>query len=181
MQTRPPTSSPWRAWPPRGTVRGPSPCNTVAHCSSLCPPSLTAKARVHQNYLKQLRPVASPHLALESRRLPATLWEGFGTKYAYISTGLFDHAFNGTTLAIGKKGSGLAAVVNPCIDKFAATKAYYDLCVKYDMVGSCLPNSYFPADTSAPKPYMKATKDQATTSCSDGYCGCNAGGSLTKA
>jgi len=116
-----------------------------------------------------------------------TLWEGFGTKYAYISTGLFDHAFNGTTLAIGKKGSGLAAVVNPCIDKFAATKAYYDLCVKYDMVGSCLPNSYFPggwfgnADTSAPKPYMKATKDQATTSCSDGYCGCNAGGSLTKA
>ena len=37
-----------------------------------------------------------------------TLWEGFGTKYAYVATGQFGHAYNGTTLAMSKKGSGLA-------------------------------------------------------------------------
>lgn len=109
-----------------------------------------------------------------------TLWDGFGTKYAYIGTGLFDHAFNGTTLAIGKKGSGLASVVNQCIDKFVATKAYYDLCVKHGMVESCLRNSHFPADPGATvKPYMKLTKD-TTTACSSGYCNCNVGGSMAK-
>merc|ERR1711998_445927 len=43
------------------------------------------------------------------------LWSGFGTQYAYVQTGLFGHAYNGTTLTISKRGSGLSDIVNPCI------------------------------------------------------------------
>ena len=37
--------------------------------------------------------------------------------FAYIHTGLNEWSVNGTTLAISKKGSGLAGVLNPCIEK----------------------------------------------------------------
>ena len=43
------------------------------------------------------------------------IWDGFGTKFAYIHTGMFNHAINGTTLTISRKGSGLNDIVNPCI------------------------------------------------------------------
>eukprot|EP00439_Symbiodinium_sp_Y106_P004079 s11076_g1.t1 len=33
-----------------------------------------------------------------------TLWEGFGTEYAYVQTGQFGYVVNGTTLALSKKG-----------------------------------------------------------------------------
>ena len=46
------------------------------------------------------------------------LWDGFGTDFAYIHTGMFEHATNGTTLAMTKKGSGINDILNPCIDKF---------------------------------------------------------------
>jgi hypothetical protein len=111
----------------------------------------------------------------------ATLWDGFGTKYAYISTGLDEHAFNGTTLTIAKKGSGLAAVVNPCIDKFVNTKGYYDICVKYNMTASCISdnNPYFPAATEPPPPYMLKTNKLPADTCAGGYCGCDVGGPLS--
>ena len=41
--------------------------------------------------------------------------EGFGTTFAYIHTGLDQWSFNGTTLAISKRGSGLKQVLDPCI------------------------------------------------------------------
>lgn len=37
--------------------------------------------------------------------------------FAYIHTGLNEWSINGTTLAISKKGSGLADALNPCIEK----------------------------------------------------------------
>jgi hypothetical protein len=42
-----------------------------------------------------------------------SLWSRFGTDFAYVQTGLFGHTTNGTTLAISKKGSGVAAIINP--------------------------------------------------------------------
>lgn len=56
------------------------------------------------------------------------LWSGFGTKYAYIHTGLHDYAINGTTLAISKQGSGLNEIINPCLQKFMQTKDYFEIC-----------------------------------------------------
>ena len=34
----------------------------------------------------------------------------------------------------GRQGSGLAKILDPCIDKFLETKAYYDACVKHSFV-----------------------------------------------
>lgn len=51
-----------------------------------------------------------------------SLWGGLGTKFAYIHTGLYSHALNGTTLAISKKGSGLSSIINPCLQKLMKTK-----------------------------------------------------------
>eukprot|EP00438_Fugacium_kawagutii_P022467 Skav232353 [mRNA] locus=scaffold2646:421951:422951:+ [translate_table: standard] len=66
------------------------------------------------------------------------MWGGFGTTFAYIQTGLFGHALAGTTLAMSKKGdlkinrSGLAKILDPCIDKFIETEKYYEICKKHD-------------------------------------------------
>jgi hypothetical protein len=49
---------------------------------------------------------------------------------------------SGTTLAISKKGSGLADTLNSCIDAFIATKSYKDLCTKYDLEGDCFQNEF---------------------------------------
>lgn len=46
------------------------------------------------------------------------IWSRFGTEFAYIHTGMFEHAIDGTTLALAKKGSGLAEILNPCLEKF---------------------------------------------------------------
>lgn len=54
-------------------------------------------------------------------------WAGFGTKFAYIQTGLHSHAYNGTTLAMSKKGSGLNEIVNPCMERYMRTKEYYEV------------------------------------------------------
>jgi len=101
------------------------------------------------------------------------LWEGFGKSYAYVQTGQFGHAINGTTLAISKKGSGLAEILNPCIQKFMKTKDYYDVCVKHEMEATCYKNEFFPQGDKKSKPYMQPTyaHDKAS-GCSDGYCPC---------
>jgi hypothetical protein len=102
-----------------------------------------------------------------------SLWNGFGKEYAYVQTGQFGHAINGTTLAISKKGSGLADLLNPCIQKFMKTEAYYDVCVKHDMVATCYKNEFFPDKEDKVKPYMKPTSEHdKSTGCTDGYCPC---------
>lgn len=105
------------------------------------------------------------------------LWTGLGTKFAYIGTGMLGHSHNGTTLAISKKGSGLNAILNPCIQKFMETKEYYDVCKKHSFDAYCYKNSHFPegegADTD--KPWMKKSNEQAAGGCSTGYCDCEAG------
>lgn len=100
-----------------------------------------------------------------------TLWSGLGTKFAYIHTGLFGHAINGTTLAISKKGSGLADIINPCLQRLMKTKNYYEICEKHGLTSSCYPNSYFPSANYSRNPWEIPTGD-ATTTCSSGYCSC---------
>merc|ERR1711871_1023495 len=57
--------------------------------------------------------------------------DGFGTTYGYIHTGLDGWSYNGTTLAISKRGSGLKDVLDPCIAKVSQTESYTRLCEKY--------------------------------------------------
>merc|ERR1712151_521734 len=91
-----------------------------------------------------------------------SLWANFGTEYAYVQTGQFGHEINGTTLAIAPKGSGLAELLNPCIQSFLKTKAYYDICLKYDIAESCYTNEFFPnATEELQKPYLLPTNEQA--------------------
>jgi len=102
-----------------------------------------------------------------------TLWTGFGTNFAYIQTGLFGHAVNGTTLGISKKGSGIADIVNPCLQAYMQTEEYHNVCVSHGLEGSCYPNQFFAnADVATPT-WETATNNLATT-CADGYCSCSA-------
>ena len=99
------------------------------------------------------------------------LWSKFGTDFAYVQTGIYDYMESGTTLAISKKGSGLADTLNPCIEAFIKTKSYKDLCTKYDMEGACFQNEFFDKSDKEVMPYSLPT-NELTTSCSDGYCPC---------
>jgi len=102
------------------------------------------------------------------------MWSGLGTKFAYVQTGLFETAFNGTTLTMSKKGSKLSTIVNPCIEKFLKTKSYYDICVKHGFVDTCYKNEFFPAGDEATAAWSLPTNEQ-TGGCSSGYCGCDGG------
>jgi hypothetical protein len=59
-----------------------------------------------------------------------TLWKGFGDKFAYIQTGLDGWLQDGTTIAMSKKGTGVAEFLNTCFDKFQPTKEFYEVCAK---------------------------------------------------
>merc|ERR1712110_858807 len=101
------------------------------------------------------------------------LWDGFGTKYAYIHTGMMDHAYNGTTLSLSKGGSGLSGVLDPCIAKFLKTDTYHELCVEHGLEDYCYENEFF-STTATPDvlhPYAMPTNEQSP-GCSDGYCSC---------
>jgi hypothetical protein len=100
-----------------------------------------------------------------------TMWEGLGTTYAYIHTGIYDYAYGGTTLSISKKGSGLADILDPCIEKYILTESYYNTCVENGLTADCFTNSYFPGDDEVTPSYDLATSD-LSTSCSTGYCMC---------
>merc|ERR1712048_1376182 len=100
-----------------------------------------------------------------------SLWKGFGTKYAYIQTGMITYAVAGTTLTMSKKGSGIPAIVNPCIEKFLATESYYEICKKHDVVSSCFRNQHFQTEEPPPKPWEIQAPNLKTT-CADGYCPC---------
>ena len=71
------------------------------------------------------------------------LWGRFGTEFAYIQTGMVEHAIDGTTLSISKKGSGLNEILNPCLDAFMETEEYYEICKDYGFEADCYPNEFF--------------------------------------
>jgi hypothetical protein len=49
---------------------------------------------------------------IDSASWNCTLWEeGFGTTFAYVQTGMYGYAYGGTTLSIGKKGSGIKQIL----------------------------------------------------------------------
>mmetsp|Transcript_72884 Transcript_72884/g.128742 ORF Transcript_72884/g.128742 Transcript_72884/m.128742 type:complete len:340 (+) Transcript_72884:74-1093(+) len=108
---------------------------------------------------------------------PATwncsLWEGFGTEYAYVQTGKFGYVYNGTTLALAKKGSGVVDKLNPCLWKFMETKEYHDICEKHDFLDSCYPNAYWTdKDKEVTHEYNMETNEHVGEDCSSGYCPC---------
>merc|ERR1719183_3166448 len=102
-------------------------------------------------------------------------WEGFGTEYAYIHQGQ-PFAANGTTISISKKGSGVAELLNPCIEKALKTEKYEKLCEEMEVYESCIPNEFF---TNVKEiqyyniPHSQRTGDQVKT-CADGSCPCPA-------
>ena len=98
------------------------------------------------------------------------LWSRFGSEFAYVQTGMFDHANNGTTISISKKGSGLAEIINPCLTAFMKTRQYQAICEKYDMVESCIGLD----EEYEEKPWRIPTSELPDSgySCSDGYCSC---------
>jgi len=100
-----------------------------------------------------------------------SLWNGFGTKYAYVQTGQFGYVVNGTTLALSKKGTGVPEKVNPCLAKFMETQQYHDICVKHGLTDSCYPNEFFTKAEQEKKMYNIPTNEQ-TGDCSNGYCSC---------
>lgn len=104
-----------------------------------------------------------------------SLWNNFGTDYAYIQTGQLHYLVNGTTLVMGKKNVGKAAMVNSCLNSYMRTAAYYNVCQKYKSWASirCYPNSHFPAGAGATSRAHSAT-NQGTSACSTGYCSCPA-------
>jgi len=100
------------------------------------------------------------------------LWKRFGTDFAYVQTGNYDYMHSGTTLAISKKGSGLARTLNPCIEAYIETESYYNICKKYGIEADCFQNKFFPSnDDEEPKDYSKPT-NELSGDCAEGYCPC---------
>lgn len=66
------------------------------------------------------------------------MWSRFGTEFAYVQTGMFDHTVSGTTVSMHKKGSGLSEILNPCLDLFLKTPKYREICKKHDMESACI-------------------------------------------
>lgn len=83
----------------------------------------------------------------ESSAWNCSLWEDFGTGFAYVQSGQTDYVVNGTTLALSPKGSGIREILRPCIRDFMQTKDYYDICVKYNVINECFPNQYFSGES----------------------------------
>ncbi|CAJ1335153.1 unnamed protein product [Effrenium voratum] len=102
-----------------------------------------------------------------------SLWENFGTDYAYVQTGQLEYVVNGTSLAMAKKGSKVPAQVNSCLGRFMETQAYYDVCEKHHLLDSCYRNSFFPAGEGSSHHAYKAT-NLLEGDCSSGYCPCPA-------
>lgn len=102
-----------------------------------------------------------------------TMWDQLGKDFAYIQTGSFEFAVNGTTLSISKIGSGLPDILNPCISAFLPTEEYYKICEKYNLTGDCYENEYFPCNFAREEGlYNYPTNNLPTNDCTSGYCPC---------
>jgi len=115
------------------------------------------------------------------------LWNKFGTDFAYAQSGMFGWMHNGTTVAIAKKGSGIAAMLDGCLDSFMQTRTFLDTCKimhgepAHNQLKTCIPNEFFKedpdykADDITKEPYMFSTKAMADGghSCKTGYCTCS--------
>lgn len=117
------------------------------------------------------------------------LWMKFGTEFAYVQSGMFGWMHNGTTVAMAKKGSGIAKALDGCLADFMQSKEFLDTCkimhgegeAAHNQLGTCIPNEHFLSDPDyVPldihhSPYMFATSDMASGdhSCSTGYCNCD--------
>jgi len=111
------------------------------------------------------------------------LWGGFKKDFAYAQSGMFAWMHNGTTIAMSKKGSGVADFLDECFEKFRVTKDFYNVCKTkhgnppHSQLLTCIANDNFKSDpdykelTVDHDPYMFPTKDH-TGGCSTGYCGC---------
>lgn len=108
------------------------------------------------------------------------LWNGFGTEFAYLHSGMFKWMYNGTTISISRKGSGVAKIIDDCFDTFQQSREFYEVCKKdhhaHNQLKSCLPNSHFTADPDykphevGSSPYMFDGNHHSD--CSTGYCPC---------
>lgn len=96
-------------------------------------------------------------------------WASFGTKFAYIHTGLSGNFVDGVSLTMAKKGSGISELVDPCLEKFMTSKSYYELCEQYKLSSVCQRNKYFPA---AKQQSWELPTRSLTTTCREGYCPC---------
>jgi len=58
--------------------------------------------------------------------------------------------YNGTTVSLSKKGSGVAAVLDACLEKFLPSKEFHDVCkiehAGHNQLSTCIPNEHFLAD-----------------------------------
>ena len=104
------------------------------------------------------------------------IWDLLGKPngYAYIHTGMTEYSVAGTTLSMSKIGTGVAAILNPCIEELIKTEDYYDICVKWDLEGSCYQNSFFPAGRRLGDAIYDLPTPSHTGGCGDGYCSCDA-------
>merc|ERR1719235_602576 len=72
------------------------------------------------------------------------LWKGFGTTFAYLQSGMYGWMHNGTTIAMTKKGSGVAEYLDDCFEKFRHTKEFYEVCKAdhhgHNELNVCIPN-----------------------------------------
>jgi len=115
------------------------------------------------------------------------LWNKFGTDFAYIQSGMFGWMHNGTTIAMAKKGSGIAAALDGCLDDFMQTEKFLETCKiehgspPHNQLKTCIPNEYFKQDPDwkpdniTKEPFMFPTSAMADGghSCATGYCNCD--------
>jgi hypothetical protein len=115
-------------------------------------------------------------------------WEGFGTEFAYLHTGLMANQ-NGTTIAFSKKNSGVNELLNPCIQHIMETKEYHDICTAplrppTDMSTNfavCYPNSFWNQTELAMEQQgtyqnnhvANSADSPADYACEHGYCQCS--------
>lgn len=110
------------------------------------------------------------------------LWKGFGTTFAYAQSGMYGWMHNGTTIAMSKKGSGVAQFLSTCFEKFRQTEEFYKVCKTnhqdHNQLNTCIPNEFFKKDPEYKPidvdhyPYMFGTTDHHK-GCQVGYCTCS--------
>jgi hypothetical protein len=110
------------------------------------------------------------------------LWGGFGTKFAYVQSGMFAWMHNGTTISMSKKGSGVAPFLDACFESFRHTQEFHTVCAtphgnpSHSQLNTCIPNEYIKQDSGYEaldihhSPAMFPTSDHSD--CTTGYCGC---------